>query len=67
MGVIICEGSKYILKVSSLLYLYKPYFCKTVKLVEGGGVVKSGSFKLTSSWLKPSWLKPTWFKAHGSL
>ena len=53
-GVIICEGSKYILKVSSLLYLYEPYFCKTVKQVESGGVVKSGSFKSTSSWLKPA-------------
>ena len=46
-----------------LLYLhvhvYEPYFCKTVKQVEGGGVVKSVSFKSISPWFKP-----TWFKAH---
>ena len=35
-----------------LLYLYEPYFCKTVKQVEGGGVVKSVSFKSTSPWFK---------------
>ena len=40
-----------------LLYLYEPYFCKTVKEVEGGGVVKS--FKSISPWFKP-----IWFNAH---
>ena len=34
-------------------------FCKTVMQVEGGGVVKSASFKSISAWFKP-----TWFKAH---
>ena len=47
-----------------LLYLYEPYFCKTVKQVEGGGVVKSVGFKSISPWFNPTWFNPTWFKAH---
>ena len=69
----------YILKVSSLLYLYEPYFCKTVKQVDSGGVVKSLSFKFTTSVKQvdsggvvkslsfkftSACFKPTWFKAH---
>ena len=39
--------------------VYEPYFCKTVKQVEGGGVVKSVSLKSISPWFKPTWFKAT--------
>ena len=44
-----------------LLYLYEPYFCKTVEQVEGGGVVKVSNRYLLGSSLPGSRLTVTTF------